>query len=65
MPHISKLPMEELLTDLAAAAYEMGVCQVGIEVAPDVKTGRQIQERYNENEKVTKVIQNEILRRLK
>ena len=65
MPHISKIPIAELLTDMCAAAFEMGVCQVGVEIAPDDKNQKQIQERYDGNKKRVETIQKEILRRIK
>ena len=71
MPHINKIPMKELLNDLCAASFEMGIAKVGLAVAkknPDeikVKTVEELFARYDGNEKQVATIRKEILRRLK
>ncbi len=67
-----KLPLktiriEVLLDDLCAAAFEMGVCQVGLEITqskPEEKAHKQIQARYDGNENQVKVLKAEIKRRV-
>ena len=65
MREITLIPIEELLTDMCAAAFDMGTTKVALSIGVEIAEGQPVQERYDKNEKQVETIRKEILRRLK
>ena len=66
MKDLSSIPIDILLNDLCAAAFDMGVSKIGLAVAEDLPPAvlEDLQSRYDENERQAQVIKTEITSRI-